>query len=147
MHYTDFTGATVTGELWSPGPLMHTVWVLTAGVPVVVDTRTMTQKYYIAPALGVPHSKSTIEAAEQVIEACPKTGYPRQLKPRTDTEADAVARAQTVIAQRRAFDVDWHNRQLRRSQRAPLSKKTWAEFIGAHIGDFAVDSPDLFVAA
>ena len=97
MYYTDSKGEPAVGELWSPGPKMHTVWVLTAGEPIVVDTRTMTEMRYLAPELGVPHSKSAVDAARKVIEACPASGYPRTLTPRDAAEAEAVGHARTVI--------------------------------------------------
>ncbi|BDB63407.1 hypothetical protein RBB84_18900 [Rhodococcus sp. D-6] len=147
MYYTDLKGEPAVGELWSPGPKMHTVWVLTAGEPIVVDTRTMTEMRYLAPELGVPHSKSAVDAARKVIEACPASGYPRTLTPRDAAEAEAVGHARTVIAERQAFDNDWHQRQIRRGQRAPLSKKAWAELFAARIAEFTVDSPVLLAPA
>lgn len=147
MHYTDLKGAPAAGEIWSPGPKMHTVWVITTGEPTVVDTRTMTEMRYLAPELGVPHSKSAVAAARKILEDCPGSGYPRTLEPRDAAEAAAVGHARTVIAERQAFDNDWHQRQIRRGQRAPLSKKAWADLFAAHVAEFTVDSPDLFAAA
>ena len=147
MQYTDLTGKPATGDLWSPGPKMHTVWVLNARVPIVVDTRTMTEMRYIAPDLGIPHPKDDVAAARKVLAACPASGYPRRLEPRDATEAAAVGHARTVIAEREAFDNDWHHRQVRRGQRAPLGKQAWADLFAAHVAEFTVGSPDLLPAA
>ena len=147
MEYIDIAGNTTSGELWSPGPKMGSVWVLSAAGAVVVDARTMTEVSYSAPDLGHPHSDHAVASAKATLGDCPSSGWPRRYEPRNDFEAAAVAKAQTVLAERKAFDDDWSNRQNRRQQRAPLSKANWAAFVDAQRDDFTVETPDLFTIA
>ncbi|GBF17465.1 hypothetical protein Br6_04871 [Rhodococcus sp. Br-6] len=147
MEYTDLAGNNAHGELWSPGPKMGTVWVHGATGPVVVDTRSMTEVHYVHPDLGIPHPQGVTAAAKATLAACPASGYPRRYEPSNDIEAAAVAKAQLVLAERKAFDDDWFNRQNRRGQREPLSKAKWAAFVGELMVDFTVDTPDLFATA
>lgn len=142
MHYTDINGNPADGDLWSPGPKMSTVWVLTGGAPAVVDTRTMKEIHYTAPDLGRPHSRKDIAAAQRVLDDCPSSGRPRRYEPRDDAESAAVAHAQTVLAAQAAFTADRYKRVERRSQRAPLSKAAWTQLVDTHLDEFVV--PDLF---
>lgn len=145
MHYNDIHGNPAEGDLWSPGPKMSTVWVLTTSAPAVVDTRTMTETHYTAPDLGRPHTRKDVTAAHKVLDHCPASGWPRRYEPRDAAEATAVAHAQTVLAAQAAFTADQYKRVERRSQRAPLSKAAWAKLVATHLDEFAV--PNLFGAA
>ncbi|MDH6283962.1 hypothetical protein [Prescottella agglutinans] len=147
MKYMNLEGTPVEGELWAPGPKMGSVWVFSAAGPVVVDTKSMTEVGYRAPDLGKPHTDGDVAAARRVLADCPASGWPRKFEPRDDFEARAVAHAQRVIGEREVFDQDWFNRQQRRQQRAPLSKRNWAAFVEEQLGDFTVEEPALFATA
>ncbi|MCQ4122781.1 hypothetical protein [Rhodococcus tibetensis] len=128
MEYTALDGTTAHGDLWSPGPKMETVWVLAeGGASVVVDVRTHRQVRYEAPSLGHPHSRDEIDRSEAVLKDCPRTRgvYPSAFAPRDDIEKAAVARASTIIAERRIFDKDQAKRIARHRHKPPMSAARW----------------------
>ena len=126
-----------TGELWSPGPLPSTVWVLDTGHAVVVNVRTMASVYYRCPGLPMPLSPRTIAANKAILNRCPQQTHPPRGGSGPWTEylpADATQRAEIDEAQRVLASHDTAERRrgegiTRRYMRPTVTRQQWQDLV------------------
>jgi hypothetical protein len=126
-----------TGELWSPGPLPSTVWVLDAGRPVVVNVRTMASVYYQSPGPAILLSTRMIAANKAILARCPQRTHPprggsgpwTQYLPADDTQRAEVEEAQRVLASHDAAERRRGEGITRRYMRPTVTRQQWQDLV------------------
>lgn len=136
------------GELWSPGPLPSTVWVLDSGRAVVVNVRTMASVYYQSPGLPVPALPQAIAANKAILDRCPQRTHPRtggsgpwtQYLPANDKQRAEVEAAQRVLADHDNAERGRGEGITRRYMRPTVSRQQWQDLVaGEEFGVLTLD--------
>ncbi|MFE7797026.1 hypothetical protein [Nocardia sp. NPDC057440] len=112
MIYTDLTGRTVEGSVWSAGPKDKTIWVIGPdGEAVVVNPTKAEQVEYTAPHYLPPVPDSAIEVAQEILDRYrsdmdmlrPILGNTTPVSPDYKVAAEIIKMAEAAEASRKPF--------------------------------------------